>query len=196
MNGIDTSHYQEKINWAVAQQSKRVEFAIIKATEGVNNPDKTLIYNSTEAHRVGLKIGYYHMATLNSANVVPDARDEVKDFLSRIRSLPKNDLPLALDIETNNLKLPQQKVLDYIKTFFSELAYAGYTDKALYSFQWFLDSNLPKNHGLGDVKLWLACYRKNYTMPRGWIGKPWMWQFSSTGRVPGVPTNVDLNVLF
>jgi GH25 family lysozyme M1 (1,4-beta-N-acetylmuramidase) len=135
---------------------------------------------------------------LNKEDEVPDAIEEAKFFLKTISSLPKSDLPLVLDIESMNPKvdLDPKEVLAYINAFFGHLAINGH-EYALYSYTPFLDGNLPLDHNLSDVKLWIAQYNnKPYPrMPRGWT-KYWIWQYSGDtggGRVTGIPNVVDLN---
>src|SRR4051812_9597232 len=102
MNGIDVSHNNGTINWAaVATNATRVDFAYIKASEGVGYTDPTFKVNAEGAKKAGIKIGYYHFASLNTLNDVPDAKAEADYFMSIIKTAPSVDLPYILDIETN-----------------------------------------------------------------------------------------------
>jgi lysozyme len=190
MFGIDVSQWQGVIDWkAVKEDPKNVEFAIIKATEGVGFRDKQLVYNAVEAKRNNIKISYYHFATLNSKNVEADAKAEAEYFLATIKDLPKADLPLVLDIETDKIGLSNTEVLLYINTFFKAL---GTNDYMLYSYTPFLNINLPKNHGLGNIPLWIAAYTRSLKLPNGWT-KCWAWQYTQKGKINGIKGNVDLN---
>lgn len=202
--GIDVSKYQGDINWAkVAQNSPKVDFAYIKATEGSSLIDRKCRQNALGAKEVGILVGYYHFATLNQEDEKRDAIEEATFFLKTIADFPQNDLPLVLDIESTNPKtnLDQQEVLNYILAFFDTLKAAG-KEFALYSYTPFLDQHLPKNHGLGEIPLWVAQYtnRAAPKLPNGW-NKWWLWQYLGSapgfvGRCQGVPTACDLNRVF
>lgn len=198
ITGIDVSENNGKINWKlVAKNPTRIEFAFIKATEGIGYVDSKLKVNATEAKAAGIKIGYYHFASLNNANFGADAKSEANEFIKNIKTLPAADLPLILDLETNKSALEKKSVLGWINTFFAELNSLGYTNAALYSYTPFLDSNLPNPHPLGNIRLWLAAYvnAPQPKLPKGW-NNFWIWQYSSKGSVTGIKGNVDMNKTF
>lgn len=197
MFGIDVSHHQGKIDWAkVSQNSPMVDFAFIKASTGVGSQDPRFLINATQVKQVGIKVGYYHYATLNKEDEMLDAKSEAEWFISVIRQAPISDLPLILDIEDDNPKvdLDGLEVLNYIKTFFNTLAANGYSNYALYSYTPFLVSRLPSNHDLSNIRLWIAAYTNKPTpvIPKQWK-EYWIWQYSAKGKVNGISTNVDLN---
>jgi len=195
MFGIDTSHHNDVIDWkAVAKDPQGVSFAYLKATEGTGYIDPKFYTNAQNAANAGLKIGFYHFATLNTDNVVPDAKAEAAFFMASIAKAPKTELPLVLDIETNKAGLDKEEVLVWINTFFAELEKAGFKDPVLYSYTPFLNSNLPPKHGLGNRRLWLAAYVNKQVplLPNGWKDY-WLWQYTAKGTIPGIKTTVDLN---
>ncbi len=195
MNGIDVSSNNGVIDWAKVKQNViPIDFAIIKASEGVGYVDPKLKANATGADKAGIKKSYYHFASLNTLNDIPDAKAEADFFLSTIKSLPKNDFSLVLDIETNKVGLDKIHVLEWIKTFFSEMKSHGYDDCILYSYSSFLDSNLSENHGLCN-KLWIAAYVNlpSPKLPKGW-NEYLIWQKNSTSKIFGIQGNVDFNV--
>lgn len=195
MFGVDTSHHNGVIDWvSVAKDPQGVGFAYLKATEGQNYVDPMLFTNAKNAANAGLKIGFYHFATLNTDNVVADAKAEAAFFMATISKCPKTELPLVLDIETNKAGLDKEEVLVWINTFLAELEKAGFKDPVLYSYTPFLNSNLPPKHGLGNRRLWLAAYvNKQFPqLPTGWKDY-WLWQYSAKGQISGIKTPVDLN---
>lgn len=193
MNIIDVSRYQGKIDWIkVVNSSFKPEGVFVKASEGVGYTDPNLKINATGAKNAGLKVGYYHFASLNNRYALIDAKKEAEYFLSVIKDLPKNDYPLVLDIESNPGKLSKDEVLIWVNTFFYELSQKGHTDYILYSYSPFLNENLPANHKLGSVKLWIADYTEPLILPKGWT-KQWLWQYTQTGKIQGITGNVDLN---
>lgn len=193
MNGLDISHHQGNIDWAkVVNSSFKPEFVFIKTTQGVNYTDPMFIKNANGAKSAGLKIGYYHFASLNDKDEVKDAKLEAAWFIKNIKQAPVNDLPLVLDIEDNPSKLTRDEVLNWVNTFFYEIAQLGYTDYILYSYSPFLNDNLPIGHKLGTTKLWIADYSAPLVLPKAW-GKCFIWQYSQTGKIQGISGNVDLN---
>ena len=99
MFGIDVSKNNGKIDWNLVKTNvPKIDFVIIKATEGVGYIDPNLKFNATEAKKAGFNISFYHFCSLNSYDVVKDSTAEANCFLAAIAGLP-NDLPLALDIE-------------------------------------------------------------------------------------------------
>lgn len=193
MNGIDISHHQGSIDFKkVAADSQKIEFVIIKASQGVGFIDPEVGFNSNKAKAAGLRIGYYHFASLNSTDVVKDSTDEANYFLGVIKSLPLPDLPLILDIETNDKKLSPPDVFLWIQTFLNVLKVNGHPDVVLYSYTPFLNDNLPSNHSFGNIKLWIAGYQKKVKIPKGWANY-WLWQYTDKGKVNGINSNVDMN---
>jgi GH25 family lysozyme M1 (1,4-beta-N-acetylmuramidase) len=195
--GIDVSHHNGKINFdEVAKDPQGISYVFIKATEGQTYTDSTLKYNATEAKKAGLRVGYYHFASLNTKNVTEDARAEAKFFVAAISKCPYPDMPVVLDIESNKASVPATLVEIWIRSFFAEISNFGYTDYLLYSYTPFLNANLPSNHTLGDIRLWIAAYTKNPTpkLPIGWNNYH-IWQYSAKGKVNGISTDCDMNKL-
>jgi len=194
MFGIDVSANNGKIDWSkVAKNNQKVDFAYIKASEGVGYMDAQLKTNATNAKANNIKIGYYHFCTLNKpTDVINDATTEAEYFLSCIKDLPAYDMPLVLDIETNKSLLTKAQVSQYIITFFDILKKKGHKKYVIYSYTPFLNSNLPLNHEFGKIPLWIAAYTTTLKLPKGWT-KEWIWQYSCTGSISGIKGNVDLN---
>lgn len=195
---IDVSHHQGKINWPVVatKNTPKIDGVIIKSSTGVGSKDPLVDFNSRTARANGLKIGYYHYCSLNEEDEIKDATEEANWFINVLKTLPPPDYPVVLDIEDPKkypgVSLDQKEILTWIKTFFSVLKQNGYNDYVLYSYTPFLNTNLPDNHDLGDIKLWIAQYRSTLTLPKGWK-KYWLWQYTSEGSANGISTKLDLN---
>lgn len=204
ITGIDVSKYQADLDWTKIQQAitpftpPAITFAYIKATEGVGYINPNAQTNAASAKDAGLKIGYYHFATLNNAaDPAGDAAGEGQAFLAAMAKLPANDLPPVLDIESNPSKLAPQQVLDWIHSFYSTLEKGGINKYIIYSYKYFLDPSLPPNHGLGNIPLWLANYTNVQTppLPVGWNSYA-IWQYRSDGEFTGKsgkPVQCDVN---
>ncbi len=194
--GIDLSHNNGTVNWAkIKTASPSISFAYIKATQGVGYKDPMNATNATAATQAGIKIGYYHFASLNNnINVVKDATDEANYFHSVLATLPPAQLMPALDIETNEKNLTTQQVQQWISAFLSTMNSLGHPNILLYSYKPFLDSNLPVNHPFGNLPLWLAQYRNVLapSLPIGW-NKFTIWQYTDKGTVAGINGSCDMN---
>lgn len=191
ISAIDVSHWQGKIDWKKVKESG-IKKAYIKSTQGVGSTDQFCKINAENAIIEGIDIGYYHFASLNTHDEFKDATEEADYFSHVLNTLPSPKLPVVLDIESNKAGLTKDEVLNWIKTFFLRLEANRIMNYAIYSYCPFLNDNLPPNHGLGNIKLWLASYTKTPKLPNGW-DKIWIWQYSCDGSVPGVNGRVDLN---
>lgn len=195
MLGIDVSHHNEPIDWlTVSRNIPKIEFVVIKASEGVNNPDSQFINNASGAIRNNIPWGAYHFATWNMYDAVADAKSECAYFIKVLNMVPHPPNTVWLDVETNstNIILSPAKVELYITTFLAQLTAAGFTDNGIYSSAGFINSFLPTFHKLGNTKLWQADYRTVPILPHGFT-KRVMLQYTDKGRVNGINAYVDLN---
>jgi len=188
VKGIDVSHYQASPDWKKVK-ADGITFAYIKVTEGVTGKDAKTNLHGIGANAVGIKVGYYHFASLNdSVNVAADAAAEAKFFNDTLKTLPvAGNLPPVLDIETNKSNLSPMAVQLWITTFLNTMVSLGHPVTILYSYTPFLDQYLPQNHPFGNVPLWIAQYRdvEYPKMPHGWTSYT-IWQYTNTGNVNGI----------
>lgn len=193
MLGIDISHHNGVIDWKkVKADPQGIQFCYIKATQGMDFTDPKFVANVQSCKAAGIKWGAYHYATWNNHNVTADAKFEAAHFLSKVKMLGEPDMPLVLDAESNEKpSLSPQELLTFITIFMGELEKAGYKP-VFYSYPGWINSYLPKNHGLGKYPLWLADYDGAINKVNGWTS-PWMHQYSEKGKVNGISTNVDMN---
>lgn len=191
--GIDVSHHNGTINWSrVKDDPQNISYAFIKATQGIDYVDPKFIANVQGCKAAGIKWGAYHYATWNNKDVIKDAKFEAAHFLSKVQLMGKPDMPLVLDAESNDKPpLSPEELLTFITIFIGEVKKAGY-DIMLYSFPSWINSYLPKNHGLGaKCKLWLADYSGPINPVNGF--KPYIHQYTDKGTVNGIKTDVDMN---
>lgn len=193
MRGIDVSHHQGKIDWAKVKRAiPPTDFVYIKATEGVGYEDSAFARNVADCREHAIPFGCYHFASLNDQDVGRDARAEADCFHKALQKAYGYSMPPVLDIETNKSCLSPFQVEAWITAFVERMKVLGYQDVVLYSYTPFLDSNLPRAHKLGGMKLWVAAYTKQPKIPHGWI-KYWLWQYTCTGTVDGIVGRVDQN---
>ncbi len=187
IHGIDVSRYQKKIHWKsvgeMVVDGIRLNFAFIKATEGVSLTDKQFRYNWKEARKAEMPRGAYHFFT--------PADDPVRQadlFISRVKLEP-GDLPPVLDAELAG-SLPPGLYQQKLKTWLDRVE-AHYKVKPLI----YTNADFYKKY-LGaefdDYPLWVAHYYEQKS-PR--INRPWtFWQHNDRGKVNGIDAAVDFNV--
>lgn len=189
LNGIDIASWQAGLNAGTIP----ADFVIVKATEGVGyvNPECDGHYQQAKA--AGKLLGTYHYAK----NGDPIA--EADFFLSNIKGYIK-DAILVLDYEegiTANSPNWCKQFLDrvYQQTGVKPLLYTYL--KVLQSVNWSVVAN-------ADYGLWIAAYGTNeqqgYSQPSPPAQNYWatvaMYQFTSSGRLAGWGSNLDLNVFY
>ncbi len=187
IHGIDVSYAQGKINWrrvrAMEEDSIRVSFAFIKASEGLLTVDPYFKRNWREAPKAGITCGPYHFLRANK-NGTWQARFFLQNF-----SLESGDLPPVADIETLDGVSPEemrkqlQLFLNYVELhtkvrpiIYTHLSYyadylAGYFDK---------------------YPVWIAHY--NHADLK--VGKEFKWSFwqhSDSANVNGIGHPVDFD---
>lgn len=228
---IDISSNNGVPDWKkVKASSPIIDGVYLKVSEGIGCPDVQCKNNSAAITQLKFNyLGYYHFASLNTHDVTHDAADEAAEFCMFLNKLPKSNLPLAIDVESNPIRyvdangkfvrpenalladghtpkpgikvvppLSPAEVQTWVTTFADTMQQKGYTDLCLYSYKPFLEANLPANHTLGTMKLWIAGYPNVFTaaskppIPRGW-SNAWLWQYTEKGRVNGINTNVDFS---
>ena len=199
LSGIDVSHYQELIDWPKVKASG-VRFAIIKASEGTGYIDPMFEENFRGALSAGIVPGTYHFYLPSL-----DPLQQAVHYLSVIRDIVGRQacLPPCIDLETAGATRTAMNAA--VRAFMEELKRQDGRPGLLYTSPGFWGTYLPapvlvqNRLKAADVEwaldypLWLAHYTTGWpSQVYPWVG--WrFWQYSSAGKVAGVPTRVDLN---
>ena len=186
VNGIDVSHYQGEIDWP-SVKAAGIEFAFIKATEGIDNVDERFAENWEGASDANIAHGAYHFFHANLSGAA-----QAEHFLSHVTRHP-GDLPPVLDLEiTDNMTAAtiRKEALVWCQA----VEKAWEVKPIIYTLPHYanncLDGKLSRYPlwvvDLGLISIWPAdC--------EGW--KQWkFWQHSHHGAVPGIDGEVDLDV--
>lgn len=193
--GIDVSAYQGNIDWQQVADSG-IEFAMIRLGyrgygTGVLVEDKYALTNIQGALAAGLDVGvYFFSQALN----VEEALEEVDFILQRIQGY-EITMPVVFDWEFVNdeartANMDARTLTDCYLAFCEAISEAGYTPMSY--FNWYQSENNIYIKELEDYPYWLALYQNRMTFPY----KIDMWQYTCTGRVPGIQGDVDINVYF
>ena len=195
--GIDVSSHQGEIDWERVAASG-VEFAMIRlgyrgyGSEGTLNLDPYFEQNLAGAKAAGLKVGVYFFS---QAITVEEAYEEAAFVLEHLDG-EELDYPLAYDWEpisgvgARTDGLDSVTLTDCALTFCHMAELAGYTPMVYY--------NNPVGYGrydlsrLTDYDVWFAQYASRPTMYYDYR----IWQYTSSGTVPGIDTRVDMNIAF
>ncbi|WIR73795.1 GH25 family lysozyme [Lactiplantibacillus plantarum] len=197
LNGIDVASYQAGMN--VGEVAG--DFVLVKATEGIDYTNPEFNGHAKQTLSAGKKLGVYHFIRNDS-----DIKQQADYFLTVVKPFIGKAM-LVLDFENTTGSTIQNQAgvglakqwLDYVyqKTGVRAVLYTGLScENAL---DW--SSVVKANYGL-----WIAQYN-NYDavigyQPRDLYGslKNWktavMFQYTSTGRLPGWNGNLDFDVFY
>lgn len=192
--GIDVSRYQEKIDWKKVA-GDGVEYAFIRlgirgSTEGKLILDETYEDNMEGALENGIDVGvYFFTQALNGEEAVEEA-----EFV--LENLGDYDVsyPIVLDVEEITTKNPRTKDMgkqdwtDVCIAFCDRIKEAGYVPMIYGNLKTFL--LMVDLEQLEDYEKWFAYYRTPLYFPYEFS----IWQYSSTGKVNGIGTDVDMNI--
>ncbi len=189
IHGIDVSRYQDDIVWHEVADMKshgmQIDFAFIKATEGVSLVDPKFKKNWRGIHRTRIRAGAYHFYRCNVDPLV-----QANHFLRQIKLKP-GDLAPVLDLETEDgstIENIRKDVLKYLRYVENRLGVRPIIYTNLDFYRRVLDQNEFKKY-----PLWIAQYTGS-SRPR--IDAKWaLWQYSESGRVNSIRSKVDFNVL-
>ena len=187
VRGIDVSHHQGEIDWPRVAAAG-IRFAFIKATEGRDHRDGRFEANWRGADGAGIARGAYHFFTFCSPG-----REQAEHFLRTAPPTP-GSLPPVADVEfVGNCKgwRSLDDVRAELRAFLELLERAAGATPVLYVTP---DSFERVAAGeFGGYPIWIRSVVEQPAPDAfgGWL----IWQFSETGRVPGIRGPVDLDVL-
>jgi len=180
--GIDVSHYQSRVNWeTVAEEG--IQFAFVKATEGMSHQDSLFCINWDGIREAGLKRGAYHFF-----RPAVDADQQAQNFIDLVH-LEAGDMPPVLDIEVLD-DVSRQELIQGVREWLIKVELEYHIKPILYTnlkfYAKYLDGHFE------EYPIWIARY--NVFQPR-LSGKDWhFWQYANKGRMKGIFGDVDFNV--
>ncbi len=177
--GIDVSKWQGAINWQAVAQSG-VTFAFIRVGSTLKGIDEYFYYNMLAAQQAGIKTGVY---IYSYATNVQEAALEAQFVLNAIQNVQVS-YPVVWDVEDNVQKSLSPEILSLMaNTFCATLEAEGYYPMVYANTKWYTDR-------LGPIFFdkWVAQWNGSCDIPDASI-----WQYSSTGSIPGIKGNVDLD---
>lgn len=183
---LDVSRWQGSINWDKVKASGKINGVMIRAMGNKNGKpylDPYFARNYAECARLGIPVGGYYY----TCAVTPRQTEEELAALKTALRGKTFQLPLAIDVEDPRLRsLAPAKLSALVAEAAAQLeAWGLYA--MVYTYTNFADTALDMA-ALAAYDLWIADYRgKRPTRRHG------MWQYTSSGKIPGVSGPVDLS---
>ena len=192
--GIDVSTWQGKIDWAKVKKSG-ISFAMIRAgfrgtVSGQISKDAWFERNIKGAIANNVNVGVYFFSMAKDEN---EALEEAKWLVEQIKDYDIS-YPVAIDIEIFDRDrltgVSASQMTENALVFCNYVRSKGYTPM-IYSYMNALTKKFDTAK-FGNERIWLAQYNDEVT----YKGKYHMWQYTSSGSVPGISGRVDMNVAY
>jgi GH25 family lysozyme M1 (1,4-beta-N-acetylmuramidase) len=209
--GIDVSRFQGTIDWPAVAASG-VRFAFVQASRG-NGLDCTVrpehcggdpfyAINYANAKAVGIRVGPYHRVFASGATMAEaraDAVSEADVYLATVGTLVPGDLLPALDVETPFTGLTPKRLRTWIRVWLKRVRARLGVKPMIYTnaTSWGATGN-TREFAKARYPLWVAEWGVSKpTVPADfWAGRGHsVWQYTSSGSVPGISGRVDLDRL-
>lgn len=193
--GIDVSTYQGQPDWAKVKASG-VDFAFIRAGYGKNNIDQRCSYNGTNTKANGVTPHFYWFSYAYSQDMVVN---EANYLIAEAKKYTSNCM-LAWDFEYDSMNYAKNKGVTVSKStltnwavaFCQTVTAAGFTP-VIYANEDYVRNYIDIDSVISQTraKLWFARYSSTIG---NYGSNAYIWQHSSTGSVPGISGNVDMNI--
>lgn len=186
-HGIDVSEWQGEIDWEKVKASG-IDFAIIRCGYGkdlAKQDDTYFARNAAECERLGIPYGVY---LFSYATTVESAKSEAAHVL-RLLAGRKPQYPVFYDLEDGDTtgSRDNTQILAMARAFVEEVEAAGYAVGIYANYNW--NTTRLTDPWYDTKPRWIAQYNET----NDYEGTYDIWQYSSTGTVPGVPGNCDMN---
>ena len=164
---------------------------MLRAGYGYNTIDKQFRRNASECNRIGLPVGVYWFCYAFSPEKAVQEADGCIDIISEYRL----DYPVCYDIEQASADYIEKQGVSFtpalaknvVKSFCDRIEAKGYY-AMFYTNRNFLDTYLGTELSK-RYAYWYARYADRFDGTDCGI-----WQYTSTGSVPGITGNVDLDL--
>lgn len=192
--GIDVSKYQSEIDW---EQVKEAGFSFVMirvgyrgyGESGTLRPDDMAAIHYRGAKEAGLLIGaYFFSQAVNEEEAIEEAQ-----YALELTEDWELDLPIVYDWEyigeeARTANVDADTLTACAIAFCQEISDVG-RRTMIYVSPWFGNMHLDQ---LTEYPQWIALYKDHMDYKYHFD----MWQYTSTGSVPGVKGDVDINIFF
>ena len=191
--GIDVSSFQKEIDWNEVRSSG-FEFTFIRigyrgTTEGGLFSDSYFESNYTGAKSAGLAVGIYFF----SQAITPEEAVEEAEYAVSILNGRALDLPIVFDWEYVSTTartggIDSETLSQCADAFCRTVEEHGYS--SMVYFNLYTSYLIYDMDTFGEKAIWLAQFAHEPT----YFYHYEIWQYSCTGKVPGIDTDVDLDI--
>jgi GH25 family lysozyme M1 (1,4-beta-N-acetylmuramidase) len=209
--GIDVSRFQGAINWPTVAGSG-IRFAFVQASRGSGadctvkplqcGADPYFATNRLAAETAGIRVGAYHRAFASGATAADaraDSLAEANIFIAAVGSLQRGELIPVLDAETPFTGMTSSSLRTWIRVFVKRVTKKLGRKPMIYTntSSWSATGNTTE-FARARYPLWVAEWGVSRpSVPAGnWGGRGYsVWQYTSSGSVPGISGRVDMDRL-
>jgi lysozyme len=185
--GIDVSHHNGELNWAMIKKSG-VDFVFIKASQGSSFKDRLFKKNVAGAKENGILVGAYHYFEPGIT-----AEIQVENFLNCIKGLDL-DLPSVLDWEERSDASREKQISRALK-WLSAVEAETKKKPIIYTGPYYFSETVGNAPEFKQYPLWIAHYKtKTPKIPSPWE-KCLIHQYTETGLLKYHSGMFDLNSL-
>lgn len=194
--GIDVSKWQASIDWDQVADAG-IDFAIIRCGYGSDKEsqdDGYFVSNVAGAQAAGIDIGVYLYSHAMSTSAAQSEAEHVLRMLDEAGLEPDDiDLAIYLDMEDSTQEtLSASECADVAETFCNAIEDAGYT-AGIYANKYWWQNKLTDGFFDTIDSKWVARYSTSTSVTSSTVDGTDIWQFTSSGSVPGIDGSVDVN---
>lgn len=191
MKGIDISEFQGIIDFEKVKKAG-IEFVMIRASYGRKKEDKFLKKNVEGCIKNNIPFGfYYYSYAVDEATAI----EEVDFFLKTISPYKEAiRFPLVIDMEDSDgykkerNAISKENITKICKLAIDKIQGKGFIGMIYASLDWF--KNYIDEKEVEKIPKWLAWWNEKAEFDKQ---KYSIWQYTSSGKVDGIGTKVDMN---
>jgi GH25 family lysozyme M1 (1,4-beta-N-acetylmuramidase) len=209
--GIDVSRFQGAIDWPTVAGSG-IRFAFVQASRGSGTdcavkpdqcgPDPYFAANRLAAASAGIRVGPYHRGFAGGGTAAAaraDALVEANIFIAGVGTLQPGELIPVLDVETPFTGMTSSTLRTWIRVFVKRVTKKLGRKPMIYTnaSSWSATGNTTE-FARAKYPLWVAEWGvSGPTVPaNNWARRGYsVWQYTSSGSVPGISGRVDMDRL-
>ena len=205
--GIDVSRFQKTIDWP-SVAGAGIRFAFVQASRGSGTDctvkphqcgaDPYFAANRAAAEAAGIRVGAYHRAFASGGTVADARADAVAEsnvFLAAVGSLHAGELVPVLDVETPFTGMTATTLRTWVRVFVKRAKNRLGRKPMIYtnSSSWSATGNTAE-FAKAKYPLWVADWdvSRPSVPAHNWARHGYsVWQYTSSGSVPGISGKVD-----
>jgi lysozyme len=209
--GIDVSRFQKTIDWP-SVAGAGIRFAFVQASRGSGadctvkpeqcGADPYFAANRVSAKAVGIRVGAYHRAFASGGTAEAaraDALAEADLFLASVGALESGELVPVIDVETPFTGMSSTTLRTWVRVWVKKVNRRLGRKPMIYTSttSWAYTGNTTE-FAKAKYPLWVAHWdvHRPSVPARNWAGRGYsVWQYTSSGHLPGISGRVDMDRL-